>query len=65
MDTTLPSRTRAPPILAANLKKMCHIAHGYGKTKPLADNNNDEGRARNRRVEIADPACAPAPATCK
>ncbi len=31
---------------------------GYGKTMPVVSNDTDEGRARNRRVEIARPGCA-------
>jgi outer membrane protein OmpA-like peptidoglycan-associated protein len=34
-------------------------AKGYGKTKAVADSGNDEGRAKNRRVEIADSRCTP------
>jgi outer membrane protein OmpA-like peptidoglycan-associated protein len=30
---------------------------GFGKTMPVATNDNDEGRAKNRRVEVANLSC--------
>ena len=33
-------------------------AKGYGKTRPLAANDSDLGRATNRRIEIVRPGCS-------
>jgi outer membrane protein OmpA-like peptidoglycan-associated protein len=39
-------------LIRKDMKKENLIAKGYGKTKPVADNSTDEGRAMNRRVEF-------------
>ncbi len=44
-------------LVAHNVAASRLSSKGYGKTRPVADNRTDEGRAKNRRVEIADPAC--------
>ena len=36
-------------------------AGGYGKTRPVADNDSDLGRARNRRVELVRLGCPGTP----
>lgn len=50
------SQKRASAIKAYLIEKGISekriIAKGYGKTVPVADNSTEEGRTRNRRIEI-------------
>ena len=41
------------------------VSEGYGPNRPIATNDSNEGRSRNRRVEIviAEGTVAEAPAT--
>lgn len=50
------SQGRAEAIEAALILKGVDAkrltAHGYGAARPIADNDNDAGKARNRRIEV-------------
>ncbi|MGB1038759.1 MAG: OmpA family protein, partial [Bacteroidia bacterium] len=50
------SKRRAQSVLNYLSKKGADVSHlraeGYGETKPIADNNTEDGRALNRRVEL-------------
>lgn len=39
-------------IITAGIDKSCLSAEGFGLDKLIADNNTEEGRAKNRRVEL-------------
>jgi outer membrane protein OmpA-like peptidoglycan-associated protein len=55
------SESRANAVIdwlrAKNVAADRLTAHGYGMKMPVADNGSDEGRAKNRRVEIKKPGC--------
>jgi outer membrane protein OmpA-like peptidoglycan-associated protein len=46
------ARTVADAFVRAGYRREKISAVGYGTTKPVATNDTEEGRAKNRRVEI-------------
>ena len=50
------SESRAKSVMNALVSKGINVSRlqykGWGQTKPVADNNTEEGKAKNRRVEI-------------
>lgn len=55
-DNLLLSNNRAKAVvdflLSKNIAAQRLIAKGYGESKPVADNNTEDGRAMNRRTEM-------------
>lgn len=39
-------------IAAKGINKSRLVFKGWGQTKPISENNTEEGKANNRRVEI-------------
>jgi len=46
------ARTVMNAIIAEGIDKSRLSSKGWGQTKPIADNNKEDGRAKNRRVEL-------------
>ena len=46
------AKSVADAIIAGKIDKGRLQSKGYGEMKPIADNNSEEGRAKNRRVEL-------------
>lgn len=50
------SRQRAESVRAFLIRQGCNasllVAKGYGATRPIADNDTEEGKQQNRRVEL-------------
>ena len=46
------ARSVANDLVVSGVQRRRMVVEGYGETHPIASNNTDEGRSRNRRVEV-------------
>ena len=47
------------PLVASGIDKARLSAIGHGDAKPVVDNKDESGRAKNRRVELVEMQSAP------
>ena len=46
------NRSKIGWVISSNVPESRFEVRGLGDTKPIADNQTEEGKAKNRRVEI-------------
>jgi outer membrane protein OmpA-like peptidoglycan-associated protein len=57
--STARAKAVADALIALGIDAKRLSVTGYGQARPIADNKSDEGRAKNRRIELVNPSFQP------